>query len=287
MKNHPKRGVVKTAKRAFTLIELLVVIAIIAILAAMLLPALARAKQRAKLMQCVNNFHQIYVASSIYATDYHDYYPIDNTHPAAVNVINGEHYTRYVAATNANMQLHQGIQPGLYNNLGHLYETRGIGDGKALYCPSFPVSSPLAAAAYSTPAFMSTDASSSPNGVVRDTVLFNPRTLDPTNGGPAGNMRAFPKTSSAWHSFSGAGNALFATDFLADVASGPVPYSITTFAHYPGKGFDCLYVDGSTKYVQSAPAFQFITTPPYLTTDENMPSRGEYCQIFNWLELAN
>jgi prepilin-type N-terminal cleavage/methylation domain-containing protein len=125
----------KQTSSGFTLIELLVVIAIIAILAAMLLPALAAAKERAKRIQCVNNLRQIGLAVSVYAGDNSDIMPPLHWRPQNTD------YTyemfRYSPLD---------VTPPTYSlgpyNLGTLWDNKLISDGHVYYCPSTSINQP-------------------------------------------------------------------------------------------------------------------------------------------------
>jgi len=100
-------------KKHFTLIELLVVIAIIAILAAMLLPALSAARERARSATCLSNLKNMGLGATMYGGDNQDYRP----------------------------PVWQAFQTriGTENNpsgWGHLYTGGYVVDGKAMFCPS-------------------------------------------------------------------------------------------------------------------------------------------------------
>ena len=119
-------------KRAFTLIELLTVIAIIAILASMLLPALAKAKQRALDIKCLSNLRQSGVAMNLYLQDYQDRYFWGDTQDQLAMSLNGMEWFVWAGRTNGNANL---LQNNIFNRTDRPLNHYGL-TGKTVTCPN-------------------------------------------------------------------------------------------------------------------------------------------------------
>ena len=117
---------VSAARSGFTLIELLVVIGIIGILAAILLPALSKARAQARGVQCVNNLRQLYLANTMYANEHNGCYV-----PAAFDINNW--------LPGGNLHRWHGVRPAtdqpFDSKKGPLAEY--LADGRVKECPEF------------------------------------------------------------------------------------------------------------------------------------------------------
>lgn len=238
--------------RIFTLIELLLVVAIIGILTSMLLPALNKAKEKAKQISCLGNLKQVGVSTQAYASDFNSYLP-------GVALKYARDYTRGASNGDANKGV---IGP---TNHGLLYQYKYAPDYNMLFCPGRNAGEPFTAeynqggstawANWKTSGWFA-------QGYFSATSDVN------TNEIP--HLGAF----GLWHRFGRTpGDKVLAMDVFAQHTtpeSGFTEYGrFGQSKHHHGRGYNMLFFNGSGKFVKDPVNHLEIT---YKTaTDDSKP----------------